>query len=218
MSNSIEATLNGEALLKVLNARYACKKFDSSRTIPEETWATLEDALVLAPSSYGFQPWRFIVITDPAVKAELLPHAWNQAQITDCSHLVVLCARRELTDDDVTRLIDASAKAQGIESTNLAGYSQMLSSSISSRSPEDLLNWNKRQVYLALDQFLISCALLGVDACPMEGFVPAKFDEVLGLTDVTATVLAPAGYRSPDDKYGNFPRVRYNKSDVLERR
>ena len=218
MSNSIEATLDGEALLGALNARYACKIFDSSRTIAEDTWTTLEDALVLSPSSYGFQPWRFIVVTDPELKKELLPHAWNQAQITDCSHLVVFCARKELTDEDVSKLIDATAQVRGVEATDLAGYSQMLSSSISSRSPEDLLNWNKRQVYLALDQFLVSCALLGVDACPMEGFVPAKFDEVLGLTDVTATVIAPAGYRSPDDKYGDLPKVRYDKSDVLERR
>lgn len=218
MSNALEATLDGDALLRALNARYACKIFDAARTIPEDIWTTLEDALVLSPSSYGFQPWRFLVVTDPELKKELLPHAWNQAQITDCSHLVVFCARKELTDEDVSKLIDATAQVRGVQSTDLAGYSQMLSSSISSRSPEDLLNWNKRQVYLALDQFLVSCALLGVDACPMEGFVPTKFDEILGLTDVTATVIAPAGYRSPDDKYGDLPKVRYDKSDVLERR
>ncbi len=218
MSPFIEPTLDGEALLRVLNARYACKKFDSSRTIADETWATLEDALVLAPSSYGLQPWKFIVVTNPQLKAELAPHAWGQPQITTCSHLVVFCAQRELTDEDVTKLIDHTAQQRGVDSTNLHGYAQMISSTISSRSSEDVLHWNQRQVYLALDQFLLSCALLGVDACPMEGFVPSKFDEVLGLTDVTATVLATAGYRAPDDKYGELPKVRYDKSDVLERR
>ncbi|RYX85737.1 NAD(P)H-dependent oxidoreductase [bacterium] len=218
MSNLIEAPIDGETLLRVLNARYACKKFDDARSIPDETWDTLEEALLLTPSSYGLQPWKFIVITDPALKAELAPHAWNQAQITTCSHLVVFCAKNELSDEDVKKLMDATAEKRGIDATNLEGYAQMISSTISARSSEDVLNWNKKQVYIALDQFLLSCALLGVDACPMEGFVPAKFDEVLGLTDVTATVIATAGYRAKDDKYGELAKVRYDKSDLIERR
>ncbi|BCM90101.1 putative NAD(P)H nitroreductase YfkO [Abditibacteriota bacterium] len=218
MSNTFEPTLDGETLLRVLNARYACKKFDSSRTIPDDIWTTIEDALVLSPSSYGLQPWKFIVVTDPDFKEELAPHAWNQPQIMSCSHLVVFCARRELGGDDVENLMNLTAQVRGLAATDLHGYASMIGSSISNMSPEDLLNWNKRQVYVALEQFLMSCALLGVDACPMEGFVPAKFDEILGLTDVAATVIATAGYRAVDDKYGSLPKVRYDKSDVLEHR
>lgn len=218
MSEAIEPTLDGDTLLKVLNARYACKRFDSSRTIPEETWTTLEDALVLTPSSFGLQPWKFIVVTDKELKEELLPHSWNQPQIVTCSHLVVFCARRELDGDDVEKLMHQTAAKRGMAASDLHGYASMIGGSISSRSPEDLLNWNKRQVYLALEQFLMSCALLGVDACPMEGLVPSKYDEILGLTDVTATVLATAGYRAPDDKYGDLAKVRFDKEDVLERR
>lgn len=218
MSNTLEPTLDGEALLRVLNARYATKKFDSSRKIPDDVWNTLEEALVLSPSSYGLQPWRFIVITDPQLKEELAPQAWNQPQITSCSHLVVFCARRELNGNDVQHLMEATAQKRGMAASDLHGYASMIGSSISNLSPNDLLNWNKRQVYLALDQFLLSCALLGVDACPMEGLVSDKFNEILGLSDVTATVLATAGYRAQDDKYADLAKVRYDKDEVIDRR
>ena len=218
MSNIFEPALDSATLLQVLNARYAAKNFDSSRKIDDATWQTLEEALRLSPSSFGLQPWRFIVVTDPALREELLPHAWNQPQIVSCSHLVVFCARRELDGDDVQKLMHATADARGLAATDLHGYASMIGGAISNLSPEDLLNWNKRQVYLALDQFLISCALLGVDACPMEGFVGAKFDEILGLSDVTTTVIATAGYRAPDDKYANLAKVRYPTEDVIERR
>ena len=218
MSHTLQPALDGATLLQVLNARYAAKKFDSTRTIDDQTWNTLEEALVLSPSSYGLQPWKFIVITDPDLKEQLAPHAWNQPQITSCSHLVVFCARRELDGDDVEKLMNATASARGLAATDLHGYASMIGSAISNLSKDDLLNWNKRQVYLALDQFLLSCALLGVDACPMEGFSGDKFDELLGLSDVTATVIATAGYRAPDDKYGELAKVRYAKDDVLERR
>ena len=218
MSNTLQPTLDGEALLRVLNSRYATKKFDSSRKIDEATWNTLEEALRLSPSSYGLQPWKFVVVTDPQLKEDLAPHAWNQPQITSCSHLVVFCAKRELGGDDVEHLMNATAEKRGVAASDLHGYASMIGSAISNLSPDDLLNWNKRQVYLALDQFLLSCALLGVDACPMEGFSGAKFDEVLGLRDVTATVIATAGYRAPDDKYAELAKVRYGKDEVLDRR
>ena len=112
----------------------------------------------------------------------------------------------------------ATAQSRGVGASDLHGYASMIGGSIANLSPEDLLNWNKRQVYVALDQFLLSCALLGVDACPMEGFVAPKFDEILGLTDVTATVLATTGYRAPDDKYAEFAKVRYSKDELIERR
>lgn len=218
MFNLIQPALDGATLLDVLNARYAAKKFDSSRKIDEATWNTLEEALVLSPSSYGLQPWKFIVITDAELKEELAPHAWNQPQITSCSHLVVLCAKRELGGDDVQHLMNATAEKRGVAATDLHGYASMIGSAISNMSSDDLLNWNKRQVYLALEQFLLSCALLGVDACPMEGFSNDKFDEVLGLSDVTSTVVAAAGFRAQDDKYGDLAKVRYAKDEVIERR
>lgn len=218
MSNTLTPTLDAGALLGALNARYAVKLFDGTRKIDDSTWQVLEQALVLSPSSYGLQPWKFVVITDEALKAELLPHAWNQPSITSASHLVVFFAKNVLGDEDVRKLITATGDIRHSPKESLDGYASMIGSAISHLSPDDMLDWNKRQVYLALGQFLVSAALLGVDACPMEGFVGAKFDEILRVEGYTATVIATAGYRSPDDKYGDLPKVRYDQSELIEHR
>lgn len=218
MSNPLNATLDAETLLRVLDARYAVKLFDANRKIDDATWQTLEKALVLSPSSFGLQPWKFVVITDDALKAELLPHAWNQPSVTSASHLVVFFAKNVLGDEDVQKLMTATAEIRHMPQESLDGYAGMIGGAISHMTPEDMLNWNKRQVYIALGQFLVSAALLGVDACPMEGFVGPKFDEILGVEGYSATVIATAGYRSPDDKYGDLPKVRYSQSELIEHR
>ncbi len=218
MSNPLNATLDAETLLRVLDARYAVKLFDANRKIDDATWQTLEKALVLSPSSFGLQPWKFVVITDDALKAELLPHAWNQPSVTSASHLVVFFAKNVLGDEDVQKLMTATAEIRHMSQESLDGYAGMIGGAISHMAPEDMLNWNKRQVYIALGQLLASAALLGVDACPMEGFVGPKFDEILGVEGYSATVIATAGYRSPDDKYGDLPKVRYSQSELIEHR
>lgn len=218
MSNILTPTLDSEALLRVLNARYAVKAFDGNRTIDTATWQTLERALVLAPSSYGLQPWKFVVITGEALKAQLLPHSWGQQQVTQCSHMVVLFAKNEVVAGDVDKLIGATARIGHMESASLAGYADMINGSLSAMSPEEMLGWNKCQVYLALGQLLTAAALLGVDACPMEGLDRAKYDEILGVEGHSATVMATFGYRSSDDKYGDLPKVRYPQSELIEYR
>ena len=107
-------TLSSSELLDALRWRYATKQFDPSRQIPADTWAALEAALVLTPSSYGLQPWSFLVVEDPALRAELRPHSWNQSQITDASHLVVFLARRTIELADLTRLTEATSAARGV--------------------------------------------------------------------------------------------------------
>ncbi len=218
MSNTLLSTLDSAALLGVLNSRYAVKIFDANRKIDATTWQTLEQALVLSPSSFGLQPWKFVVITDESLKAELLPHSWNQPVVTTCSHLVVLFAKKSLDDADVQKLMAATAEIRHMSADSLNGYAGMIHGSLSQMSPDEMLEWNKRQAYIALGQFLVSAALLGVDACPMEGLDRAKYDEILGVEGYTATVMATAGYRSPDDKYGDLPKVRYAASELIEHR
>ncbi len=218
MSNTLASTLNFDALLDALNARYAVKLFDDTRKIDDATWQTLEKALILSPSSFGLQPWKFVVVTDEALKAELLPHAWNQPSVTSCSHLVVFFAKNALGDEDVQKLMTATGEIRHMPQESLDGYAGMIGGAISHMTPDDMLQWNKRQVYIALGQFLVSAALLGVDACPMEGFVGSKFDEILSVEGYSATVIATAGYRSSDDKYGDLPKVRYDQNDLIEHR
>lgn len=208
-------------ILSALNWRYACKVFDSSRKIPAETWAQLEQSLVLTPSSFGLQPWKFLIIQDQELREKLVPHAWNQRQIADCSHLVVMTVPKVMNEDHLDANIARMVEVRGGTADALAGFRKMVVGFRNGMEAKGgLETWAKLQSYIALGQFMLSAALLEVDTCPMEGFIPAKFDEVLGLesSGYTTAVLCPAGYRSADDRYAGLPKVRFEAKDVVEYR
>jgi nitroreductase len=213
------ATLSPSDLLEQLNWRYATKQFDPNQPIAGEIWQALEDSLVLTPSSYGLQPWKFIIVTDPVVKAELKPLSWNQGQITDCSHLVVFTIKKNLTTADVDRFIESTAVTREVSVESLAFYRNMIVSDVV-QGPRSLHvnEWATRQAYIALGNFMTSAAVLGVDTCPLEGIEPAGYDKVLKLADQGfATVVAcAAGYRSAEDKYAQLAKVRYSNAEMLE--
>ncbi len=198
-------------LLDALRWRYATKAFDANRKISADIWSALEDSLVLSPSSFGLQPYRFFVINDPATRERLLPHAWGQRQVVDASHFVVFAARTSVTEVEIDNFIAHIARARGVTPEYLASYRGMMTGMLLSDG------FKPRQAYIALGNLLTSAALLGVDACPMEGFVPAEFDMVLGLPaqGLAAVVCCALGYRHPDDKYALAPKIRLSKSDLL---
>ena len=208
--------VSNESLVRQLNWRYATKRFDPARKIQPPDWRTLEQALVLSPSSYGLQPWRFIVVTDPEVRAKLRAAAYNQPQVTDASHLVVFAVKKDLGPADVDRFLARVSEVRGVPADSLAGYRNMLLGAVS-RPKEQVHAWAARQAYIALGTFLTTAALLEIDACPMEGFDPAKFDEILGLDrqGYTAVVIATAGYRAEDDANAKLPKVRFAPEDVI---
>lgn len=206
-------------LLDALNWRYATKKFDSAKKIPADVWTTLEHSLVLAPSSFGLQPWKFIVIQDQAVKEKLVPVSWGQKQISECSHLVVFTVRKDLPPEYVAHNMQRAAEVRGVPVESLDKFAEIINGYARQQEASgNLRNWQTRQVYIALGQFMAVAALLGVDTCPMEGIDPAKYDEVLGLTssDFATVVACPAGYRAADDKYGTLPKVRFPASEVIQ--
>ncbi len=215
------STLMTPDILSALNWRYACKAFDPSKKIPAETWEKLEQSLVLTPSSFGLQPWKFLIVQDPELREKLVPHAWNQRQIADCSHLVIMTVPKALGEDYIDANIARMVEVRGGTADALAGFRNMVAGFRTGlESKGGLETWAKLQSYIALGQFMLAAALLEVDTCPMEGFVPAKFDEILGLeaTGHTAAVLCPAGYRSADDRYASLPKVRFEAKDVIEHR
>ncbi|MBL8761944.1 MAG: NAD(P)H-dependent oxidoreductase [Phycisphaerae bacterium] len=211
-------TIAPARLIETLSRRYATKQFDAARKIPGDVWSTLEQAAILAPSSYGLQPWTFVVVTDSAVREKLRAVSWNQPQITDASHLVVFCAKSNLVRADVDRYIDRIARVRGVSRDALAGFRDMMLGTVEAPGA-DHLHWNQRQVYIALGFFLSAAAMLGVDACPMEGFDAARYNEILGLSSqgLSATVLAAAGYRSAGDPSASMKKVRFDASDVIKR-
>lgn len=202
-----------------LSWRYATKKFDPARKIPDDTWNTLAEALTLAPSSYGLQPWKFLVIKDPALRARLRPASWNQPQITDASHLVVLCRRTTLTAADVDRYVDRIVEVRGVPKAALNDYRGMMLGSVNAPNANHSA-WNANQVYIALGFFLAAAAMAGVDACPMEGFDKDQYDQILGLSGsgYASTVVAAAGYRAADDAFASMKKVRFPAADLIETR
>jgi nitroreductase len=211
-------TVPPETVVEQLRWRYATKKFDPARTIPPETWAALEQALVLTPSSYGLQPWKFFVVTDPTVKAHLPAHSWGQRQPQDCSHMVVLALRADLGEEDVDRYLARIGEVRGQSVQSLAGFKRVMMGSLSDPLLE-VNEWAARQVYIALGQFMACAAVMGVDTCPMEGIDPAKYDDVLGIgaQGYRTVVGCAAGYRAADDKYAQTPKVRFKTEDVVQR-
>ena len=208
-----------DATLTQLRWRYATKKFDPARKIAPDLWAGLEQAAALSPSSYGLQPWKFVVVTDPEVRKKLHPASWNQPQILDASHLVVFAAKNPPTPADVERHVARTEQVRGLTPGVLDDLKKRILGSLSRMTEKDAHAWAARQCYIALGVFLSACALAGVDACPMEGFQPEKYDEILGLTakGLSAVVIATAGYRHPDDPAAKFAKSRFPVDEVIER-
>jgi nitroreductase len=213
-----EAVATPQQVLQQLQWRYATKKFDPTKIIPDEIWTTLEQSLVLAPSSFGLQPWQFFVVRNPEIRAKLVEHSWGQKQVVEASHLVVLAIKKDIGDADVDRFIARTSEVQGTPIENLQGFANVIKGfMVKPPYPLNMDEWCIRQVYLALGEFMTCAAMLGIDTCPMEGFVPAKYDEVLGLPErgYQAVVVCPAGYRAEDDKQATRPKVRYTTSEVV---
>ena len=214
-------TISTDTLLAALRWRYATKKFDPAKKIDASTWAGLEETLILTPTSYGMQPVKFLVLNDPALRAQLVPVSWGQTQPADCSHFVVMAARAQNTEADVTHYIARMAEVRGMAAEALDGFKNVLLGDVVHGPRGNVaLEWATRQAYIALGNFMTSAALLGVDTCPMEGFEPAKYDEILGLPaqGFRAVVACPAGYRAADDKYAALPKVRFPANELIENR
>ena len=208
-------------LLSSLQWRYATKAFDPSRRIDPVTWEALEQALVLTPSSYGLQPWRFLVIDDPELRTRLRPHAWNQSQITDASHLVVFLVRRSIEAADLDRLIERMGALRGSAPDRLQAYRQLMENDLINGPRSQAINtWASNQVYIALGNFMTAAAMLRIDTCAIEGFSPADFDRLLDLetTEYRSSVVCAAGYRDPGDAYASQAKVRYEASALIEHR
>lgn len=209
--------MDPKEFLQKMHWRYATKQYDISRPVPEEFFNTLMEAARFAPSSYGLQPYKFVIVKNKELREKLHPHAFNQPQVTDASYFVVLCRLREFTQRHIDRFVQITAETRGKNVEDLAGFKKMMEGDLLVRTPEQLAAWMGKQTYLALGILLSACAASDIDASPMEGFVPDEFDEVLGLAekDLHAEVLCAIGHRSPDDRYAQEKKVRFPKEEIF---
>ena len=201
-----------------LNRRYAVKKFDSSKKISDRDLKTLIEAVRLSPSSYGLQLYKVLVAEEPELRAELKKASWNQGQITDSSHLFIFCAYDEVSDIHIDEYINLKAETEGKDFEELAGYGDFIKSKVKEMREEQRRSWTARQTYLALGNLLNACAVMGIDACPMEGFEPEKYNKILNLKErnLTAVVIAAAGYRSDEDMTQYLPKVRKPVEELFD--
>jgi nitroreductase len=211
--------IDNEVIHTQLHWRYACKKFDSTKKIREADWNILAESLQLSASSYGLQPWKFIVVQNPATRLELFSHSRAQTPVTDCSHFIVLTYKEKLDEAHIDKFIQKTAAIRGQDPAALDGYKNVMIGDLIKGPRSEVIHWwAQKQVYIAMGTLLTTAALMEIDALPMEGINPAEYDKVLKLEGSGwKTVAAIAcGYRSPDDKYQNVKKSRFDLSEVVE--
>jgi len=207
------------SVLNNLKWRYATKRMNGQK-VPSEKLENILDAIQLAPTSIGMQPFTVLVIEDPELKAKIAPAIYNQPQITEGSHVLVFAAWKEYSSENVDKYINHIATLRGIPVESLDGMRNMVSGSIAGKTPEQLLNWNMRQAYIALGTGLVAAAEEKVDATPMEGFDADALDAALGLAEkgLHSTVILALGYRDAENDYlSSAAKVRRDKEELFIR-
>lgn len=205
-------------IIESLKWRYAVKSFDPNKRLSSSQVDRIKDGLQLTPTSMGLQLMQFIIIENQDLKNQIVPFAYNQKQVADCSHLLVLCRKTHVQEDDITTFVGRTGKVRELENQHptLQSYEKMLRNSLN-LSMEQQQVWMENQVYIALGNLLSVCAAEKIDSCPMEGFNRVQLDEFLGLPDknLNAVVMCPIGYRSNEDKYSRVAKVRRLKEDLF---
>lgn len=204
-------------LIDALKSRYATKKFNPSKLIPDHLLEQLIEATRLTPTSYGLQLMKLVVVEDKALRESLVSASFGQAQVKDSSHLLILCREKEVNDNHIADYIENIAHTRELELDQLERFKNALHQSVLAREKSENNQWMERQVYIALGNLLTSCAILGIDACPMEGFVPSEYDRILGLADrgLNSVLVVPVGYRADDDLNAKNKKVRRSTTDFL---
>lgn len=200
-----------------LEWRYAVKKFDDQKFIDQSKINTLKKAFNLTATSYGLQPIKLLVIKNKEIQQQLLKYSWNQQQVVQASHLLVICIDTKINESDVEKYFDRVQKIRNTPNKTIQPFRDYLKKTIANKSTDDLHSWSKNQAYLALGNLLTVCANEKIDSCPMEGFIPEKYDEFLKLKEknLTSVLVLPVGYRSEDDLMNHQKKVRKNIDEII---
>ena len=203
-------------IIETLNWRYATKKFDLDKTVSTQDLQTILEAGNLAATSYGLQPFQFVVVSDPQVKKQLVPASYNQPQPGQASHVIVIAVRTDVDADFIRASARLTEEVRSLEEGQLDQYAQQMVSAITSMDDAKRLIWAQKQVYIVLANLMCACAALKIDSCPMEGFVPKEYNRLLGLDEknLHASVILPIGYRASDDEQQTLAKVRKPLQDM----
>lgn len=204
-------------IIESLKWRYAVKKFDTNKTVSNQQIEILKEAFNLTATSYGLQPLKLVIVNNKVIQKELVSHSWNQPQVLEASHVLVICIPKEYTIKEVENYFNLVQEVRQTPDSVINPFKKFLTAEIEKKTQEELFVWNKNQAYLALGNLLTVCASEKIDACPMEGFVPEKYDEILKLNDhnLASTLVLPIGFRADDDYMAALKKVRKNVDDVV---
>jgi nitroreductase len=205
------------SLLDALNWRYATKRYDASRKIPQATFELLMESIRLTPSSYGMQPIKILNIENQELREKIKPIAWNQQQVVDASHLLVFCYQTNPGEQEVKEHVERMATTRQKPVESLEGFQNHVIQALEGMGEEKRAIWTSKQTYIALGQLLLSCALEKIDATPMEGFDAQALNELLELPKqgFQASLLCPMGYRHLEDPYASLQKVRKSSQDLF---
>jgi nitroreductase len=200
-----------------LEWRYATKKFDPSKSLPEEKVNVIKQAFNLTATSFGLQTISLIVIENKNKREQLVEHSYHQKQVMDASHLLIICIQDDISDTDVDALFDSVADLRQTSEAILEPYRSDLKTMMQNMTKAERQEWSVKQAYIALGNLMTVCAIERIDACPMEGFVSKKYDEILNLKErnLKSILLLPVGYRAQDDKFASFKKVRKTIDDSV---
>lgn len=203
--------------IEQLKWRYATKRFDPSKKLSEEKLNTLKESFNLTATSFGLQPLKLIVLSNPDVREKLMEFTYNQPQIRDASHVLILCIEKEIDRDFI---LDHFKRVEGTRKTPrkiLEPFEKELVKSFTEKSASEIEDWMINQLYLTLGALLTVCAVEKIDACPMEGFQPDKYDEFLGLDKrgLKSVIVLPVGYRDESDFFINLKKVRRGVDELV---
>ncbi|MBQ4821306.1 NAD(P)H-dependent oxidoreductase [Aquimarina sp. MMG016] len=204
-------------IIESLRWRYATKKFDNTKILPQEKIDTLTEAFNLTATSYGLQPLKLIVLKDKNIQQELVEHSWNQQQVADASHLLIFCIENVIGEEYIVKHFNNVKATRNTSEEILKPFREQLVDSFKNKPEEEISNWAAKQAYLALGNLLTVCATEKIDACPMEGFIPAKYDKILKLDKLglTSVLVLPVGFRAKDDMFAELKKVRRPISDTV---
>lgn len=206
------------SLIDDLQWRYSVKKYNPAKKISQADFDILKQVLSLVPTSNGLQPYKFLIIEDPEIRKQLREKSFNQSQITDASHLIVMCAYNTLSENDIDGFMNLNASVREVSLESLRPYREHLHRSLLKRTDYEHLRSNEKQCYIALGQLIQAAALLRIDSTPMEGFLPAGYNEVLNLSEqnLNATVVCALGYRAEEDPFQHMRKVRKQHLLIFE--
>lgn len=206
-----------QSITKALAWRFAVRTFDTTKTIAKEDLTTILESGRLAPSSFGIEPWKFIVVENKDVRAQLRTAGYNQPKITDAAVLIVIARRTDMRAHIMDELVARTAKTQDVTTESLSGFKKMLDGAVAGKDDAELDAWARAQTYIPLGTMIAAASLLNIDSGPMEGFDPVKVGEILGLDakNLNATTMLALGYRG-DDAGAARPKVRRDFESVVE--